>query len=190
MSAYVVDREHVDLLVRLILEGPADVPVSINWRICASSRDLAVRPVEIRKRRRRDRGQALVEFALLTAVFLPLALAATQVVMLLTYRITQVQATGTLASVAAVDGPGAAFADALASEAARIDCEAPAAVVSTPEPMVVVVDLRCTWRAPVYADASWPVSTSASAFLEPSPTPSPDPSPSGAIGEPLVGLVP
>lgn len=153
--------------------------------------------LELRRRRRRnmhrklhrayrprDRGQAIVEMALVLAVFLPLMLAASQVALLLAYRLAQQQANGTLAGVAAQNGPGASFDAALASESTRLDCESPRAVLSTPQPVVVVVVLACTWRAPVYADAAWPVTTSASAVLYASPAPSASPSadPSASVG--------
>ena len=99
-------------------------------------------------------GQVLVEYAIVTTITLPLLLVTFQLALLLSYHLSQQQATGTLAAVAAVDGPGAAFEAALVSEAARIGCDAPVAVVETPVPELVTVGLRCTWHAPVWRDAS------------------------------------
>ncbi len=123
-------------------------------------------------------GQALVESAILLSIFLPLMLVASQVALLLAFHIAQVNATATIAAVAAQDGPGAAFDAAVASEAARIGCRAPALAVATPDPAgVVVVGLTCRWDAPLVSGLSWPVSTTASAVAAPSPSPSPSPTP-------------
>ena len=116
-----------------------------------------------------------MEFALVTAIALPLVLLALQVAMLVTFRLSQVNANATLAAVASQDGPGAAFDAAIASEAARIGCEAPRATVESQDG-IVVVELDCTWHAPSFPDASWPVSTSASAVAQPEPSPTPEPS--------------
>jgi len=134
-----------------------------------------------RRAHRREHGQAIVEMALVMAVFLPLMLAASQIALLLAYRLAQQQANGSLAAVAAYNGPGASFDAAVASESTRIDCESPQAVLSTPAPALLVVELACTWRAPLYLDATWPVTTSASAPLYPSPAPSASPDPSASV---------
>lgn len=116
-------------------------------------------------------GQVLVEYAIVATITLPLLLVTFQLALLMAYHVAQQQANGTLAAVAASDGRGAAFDAALVSESARIGCDGPVAVVETPVPELVTVGLRCTWRAPIYRDASWPVSTTASAPLTPTPTP-------------------
>jgi hypothetical protein len=127
-------------------------------------------------RRRTDHGQAAAEFALVSAIMLPLMLAATQVALLLAYNLAQTNATATLAGAYAAMGPGPAFDAVVQSEATRLDCEEPTVQATEPEPGVVVVALHCRWYAPLYRDASWPVATQASAYL-PGPTPEPAPTP-------------
>ena len=120
---------------------------------------------------RLHRGQSLVEFALILPVALFLALGFTEVAMLTTYRLEQVNATVTLAAEAAQDGPGAAFDAAVAAEAARIGCAAPVVVLTTAP--VVVVAVTCTY-VPRITSNLWdglPVTTSASALAAPSPAP-------------------
>jgi Flp pilus assembly protein TadG len=131
--------------------------------------------VALEVRKHRQDGQAIVETAILMAVLLPLALAAMQLVWLLAYRTDQQNATATLAAVAAQDGSGAAFADAVASESIRIGCADPAVNLTPASPApgaIVAVGLRCTWTAPFYTQVSWPVSTSASALVPTTPSPS------------------
>lgn len=132
---------------------------------------------------RASRGVVIVEFAIVTALMLPVALMAGEAAFLLAYHYSQLNATVTLATVAAQDGPGAAFDAALASEAARIGCAPPAASVDDSGP-VVVVALTCPYSPRITSNvwSGLPVTTSASA---PAPSPSPTATPTEATVSPI-----